>query len=276
MSLRKKNEIELYELMRETLHYLQTHKGRDVDLASVAHARGMSTLRFSHLFTEWVGISPKRFLSYLTKKRAEELLKGSSDVLSVSLRLGLSSPGRLHDLLVTHEAVSPGEWKHGDFEIRYGVHPSPFGWCVIGITARGVCALFFLEKKSDAVVFLKERWSCAKLIRDDTATEEYASVIFSSQKRRKKIPIVLSGTNFQIKVWEALLAIPSDHAVKYADIAQSIGSPKAVRAVGTACGENPIAYLIPCHRVLTSAGGLGGYRWGTERKELILEREALQ
>lgn len=275
MSAKRRTANELYALMRDAIQYMRSHP-RERGSAAVARVVGMSPSRFDHAFAQWVGIAPKRFLSYLTKERAKELLSDRKNVLAVSRGAGLSGPSRLHDLLVVQDAVSPGEFKSGTIEIRYGIHASPFGWCVIGLTVRGICTLLFLESvaEHEAVKRIKAVWPKATLIRDDARVEPYAKKIFALAGKKSRIPLVLKGTNFQVKVWEALLAIPEGRVASYADIARSIGSPKAVRAVGSACAHNQITYLIPCHRVLTSGGGLGGYNGGVERKEVILAWEA--
>ncbi len=265
----RRDATHAYETMAAAIAYLRAHAQEQPGAAEVATAVGMSRSRFEHAFRAWVGTTPKRFLAYLTKERARELLAGT-DLVRASHRAGLSGPGRLHDLLVTLEAVSPGELKRG-FAIRYGVHPSPFGWCAIGITARGICHLSFLERKSLAAAReeIAARWLQATLNRDDAATARVAKRVFAGGKATVQV----RGTNFQVKVWEALLRIPPGRAVRYADVARAAGAPKAVRAVGSACGRNGVAYLIPCHRVLAGDGGLGGYRWGMARKEAMLVRE---
>jgi AraC family transcriptional regulator, regulatory protein of adaptative response / methylated-DNA-[protein]-cysteine methyltransferase len=276
MASGKRSPVELYETMRRAIAYLRAHEGDRLGAAAVAKVVGMSPSRFDHAFREWVGLSPKRFLSYLTKERAKQLLKENPDVLRASHRAGLSGGGRLHDLFVTQEGVSPGEWKHGKVEIRFGIHSSPFGWCVIGVTSRGVAALAFLKKRDrkEAEKEIRSRWPNATIIHDERSSARFHERIFFSGKRKGKIPLVIRGTNFQVKVWEALLSIPEGNVASYRDIARMIGSPKAVRAVGSACGNNALALLIPCHRVLTSEGALGGYRWGVDRKETILAWEA--
>lgn len=274
MATRRRTGNELYESMRDAIRYMRAH-ARSADVASAARAAGMSESRFNHAFAEWVGLAPKRFLSHLTKDRAQELLKDSS-VLKAAHRSGLSGPSRLHELMVVHDAVSPGEFKSGEIEIRYGIHPTPFGWCVIGVTKRGVSTVLFLPTNNEraAVAKIRAQWPKAALVHDPARTAPYAKKIFALSGKKQRIPIVLKGTNFQVQVWKALLAIPEGHAVSYADIAHTIGKPKAVRAVGSACGKNQLCYLIPCHRVLTSSGGLGGYNGGVERKETILAWEA--
>lgn len=267
---------ELYEAMSDAIAYLRAHAADRPGVAEVAAAVGMSPSRFSRAFAAWVGTTPKRFLAHLTKERAKELLAASRDVLGTSRASGLSGPGRLHDLMVTHEALSPGEFKDGRIGIAYGVHVTPFGWCAIGLTGRGICHLAFLESggAAGAARHMRERWPRATLARDDARTAPYAQRIFALGASRAPLHLVVRGTNFQVKVWEALLAIPPGAAADYAGVARAIGAPRAVRAVGSACGRNAIAFLIPCHRVLAGDGGLGGYRWGLERKEAMLAWEA--
>lgn len=273
--MKPRDQNALYETMRDAIAYLRAHAKEQPSAAEVARAVGMSVSRFEHAFAEWAGTTPKRFLGYLTKERAKEQLRASRDVLAAAHAAGLSGPARLHGLMITHEAVTPGEFRSGDIAIAYGIHPSPFGWCLIGVTARGICQLTFMERESDeeARSYLLERWPRAAITRDQSVTAPLAEKIFG--KGRGKVPLLVRGTNFQIKVWEALLRIPEGRVADYATIARMIGAPKAVRAVGTACGSNAIAYLIPCHRVLGSDGGMGGYRWGTLRKEAMLAREGI-
>lgn len=270
----RRNNVELYETMAKAIEYLRAHTKEQPGAAEVAKAIGMSQSRFEHAFAAWVGTTPKRFLAYLTKQHAKELLRASQSVTHATLRAGLSSTGRLHDLLVTYEAVSPGELKKGDIDITYGIHASPFGWCVIATTSRGICEIGFLEKNTDksARTRIYKEWPRAKLTRDDARTKKIAEQIFLGSN--KPMHLLVRGTNFQIKVWEALLSIPYGQVSTYGEIAKKIGSPRAVRAVGAACGKNHIPYLIPCHRVLASDGGIGGYSGGITRKQAMLMREA--
>ncbi len=261
--------------MRAAIDYLRAHASERPEIDDVARGLGMSPSRFRHAFADWTGITPKHFLAFLTKAAAKKALK-RSDVLTASHRAGLSGPGRLHELLVTYEAVSPGEFKSGDIAITYGLHPCPFGWCLMGLTKRGICNLLFLDSEDDrrARKMLMESWPKATLIRDDQRIATKVDHIFSPKKSTRPIPLLLKGTNFQIKVWEALLKIPSGTIASYAAVARAVGSPGAVRAVGSACGKNPVCFLIPCHRVLASDGGIGGYNGGIERKEALLLWEA--
>jgi AraC family transcriptional regulator, regulatory protein of adaptative response / methylated-DNA-[protein]-cysteine methyltransferase len=272
-----RNTGQMYKIMRDAIYYMREHVKDRPSIAEIAKTMGMSQSRFEHAFTEWAGTPPKRFLAYLAKEHAKSALTNSKDVLKAAHASGLSGPGRLHGLMVTHEAVSPGEFKTGKFEIIYGIHSSPFGKCLIGITKRGVCHLSFLDDGNEqkAINRINQSWPNAMLLKDEKKTAEYVKNIFApgNKPRKRPIHLLIKGTNFQIKVWEALLAIPDGRLSNYSQIARSAGFPKAARAVGTACGNNSIAYLIPCHRVLTSSGGIGGYRWGTGRKEAILAWE---
>ncbi len=272
MKRKKRNGNELYNTMRSAIAYLRAHVGERPDAASVARELGMSESRFNHLFAQWTGITPKHFLSYLTKEQVKRSLAESADVLSASHTSGLSGPGRLHDFLVTYEAVSPGEFRAADIEMTWGMQPCPFGFCLIALTKRGICHLSFIDDDSErkAVSQLRETWPKASLVRSDAKVSSYVRQIFSRKNHKRPISLLLKGTNFQVKVWEALLRIPEGKIASYADVARAAGSPRAVRAVGSACGNNPIGFIIPCHRVLASDGGLGGYHWDLERKEAIL------
>jgi AraC family transcriptional regulator of adaptative response/methylated-DNA-[protein]-cysteine methyltransferase len=233
------------------------------------------------LFRRWAGISPKRFLQFLTKEYAKGLLE-NSNLLDASYEAGLSGPGRLHDLFVACEAMSPGEYKQKGkgLVIDYGFHPSPFGLCFIALTGRGICGLSFIEGvgRPEIPKSFYDEWQNATFRQDQKKTFEYVKAIFSPKvsREKKSLKVLCRGTNFQIKIWEALLRIPSGTAVTYTDVARMAGCPRAVRAAGTAIGKNPIAYLIPCHRVIRGVGAMGGYRWGLARKRMILGVEAVQ
>jgi AraC family transcriptional regulator of adaptative response/methylated-DNA-[protein]-cysteine methyltransferase len=265
-----------YYRIEQALSYLQANYRRQPSLAEIAASLHLSEFHFQRLFLRWVGISPKRFLQYLTKENAKELLRRSHSLLDVSYSLGLSGPSRLHDLFITCEAVTPGEYKQRGtgLTIHYGYHPTPFGDCLLALTDRGLCGLAFaIEGDTDSLLEdLHQRWARADLIADPMATAPYAARIFDLARQPDAPPLqlFLSGTNFQIKVWQALLHIPAGELTTYGQIAAAMGQPKASRAVGSAVGDNPIAYLIPCHRVIRQAGGLGGYRYGLARKQAIL------
>jgi AraC family transcriptional regulator of adaptative response/methylated-DNA-[protein]-cysteine methyltransferase len=245
-------------------------------LAEVAAAVGLSEFHFQRLFTRWAGISPKRFLQYLTKQGAKELLK-NSNVLDASFGVGLSSPGRLHDLLVNTEAVTPGEirLRGQGLEIRYGFYSTPFGEALVATTQRGICHLGFVESgRQAALATLSQGWPRAMLAKAEGESAGWVEAIFSGGKVSSPLPVHLSGTNFQLKVWEALLNIPTGQVTNYKTLAAGIGLPGASRAVGTAIGHNPVAVLIPCHRVIRKVGGFGKYRYGESRKQALLGWEA--
>jgi AraC family transcriptional regulator of adaptative response/methylated-DNA-[protein]-cysteine methyltransferase len=221
-------------------------------------------------------VSPKRFLQFLTKENAKELLSRSENLLETTLQSGLSSLGRLHDLFVNAEAVSPGEYKSrgAGVTIRYGLHPTPFGKCLIATTDRGICHLSFVQSsEGEAIDNLVADWNQAKMIEDYRSTSSLVEPIFDLGYRGKPLNVHLRGTNFQLKVWEALLQIPAGAVTTYEGIASAIGKPGAMRAVGTAIGHNPIAVLIPCHRVIRKVGEFGNYRYGALRKKALLAKE---
>jgi AraC family transcriptional regulator of adaptative response/methylated-DNA-[protein]-cysteine methyltransferase len=230
------------------------------------------------LFTRWAGVSPKRFLQFLTKEGAKELLSKSENLLDTTHQVGLSSLGRLHDLFINTEAVTPGEYKSRGtgVTIRYGIHLTPFGKCLIGLTDRGICHLGFIQtSEGDAIDNLTLDWKEATMVEDYRATAALVEPIFDLRynTRIKPLTLHLRGTNFQLKVWEALLQIPSGVVTTYEGLAERIGQPTASRAVGTAVGHNPIAVLIPCHRIIRKVGEFGNYRYGALRKKALLARE---
>jgi AraC family transcriptional regulator of adaptative response/methylated-DNA-[protein]-cysteine methyltransferase len=265
-----------YERIEQAIYFLQSHHHEQPTLSEMAHSVNLSEYHFQRLFSRWVGISPKRFMQYLTKEQAKHLLTRSEDLLSVSYATGLSGPSRLHDLFVTCEAVTPGEYKQrGEgVEIRFGIHPSPFGECLVALTDRGVCNLMFVQnhEREAAITFLKDNWPAAKFTEDYSGTGVVIDemMVLFQKKSSTPLRLYLSGTNFQIKVWEALLQIPPGSVVSYEDVAMHIGMPSASRAVGNAISRNPIPVLIPCHRVIRKSGEFGDYRWGASRKKAIL------
>ena len=266
-----------YARVERAIRFLEQHAGRSPSLAEVAKGAGLSPAHFQRLFTRWAGISPKRFLQFLAKERAVGLLSRSATVLDASWDAGLSGPGRLHDLLVSTEAVTPGEVASGGrgVAIAWGFHPTPFGECLLGITDRGICHLAFVGPggRHQALADLRRRWPQATLREDRAAAARTAERAFAGTGSAR-VRLHLAGTNFQVKVWEALLRIPPGAATTYGDIARRIGRPSAARAVAGAVAANPVAWLIPCHRVLRSLGALAGYRWGIERKQAMLGWEA--
>jgi len=277
MNTNLKQLSEDYLRIEQAITYLESHFKDQPSLEEVAANIGLSEFHFQRLFTRWAGVSPKRFLQFLTKEGAKELLNKSENLLDTTHQVGLSSLGRLHDLFVTTEAVSPGEYKsHGEgVTIRYGLHASPFGKCLIAVTERGICHLSFVQtSEGDAIDNLVADWKNARMIEDHKSTAQLIEPIFDAGSRGK-LNIHLRGTNFQLKVWEALLKIPSGTVTTYEGLAERIGQPAASRAVGTAVGHNPIAVLIPCHRVIRKVGEFGNYRYGASRKKALLAYESI-
>ena len=274
-----------YLRIEQAILYLENHYKDQPGLEEVAANIGLSEYHFQRIFTRWAGVSPKRFLQFLTKEGAKDLLDQSENLLDTTHQVGLSSLGRLHDLFVTTEAVSPGEYKSrgAGLTIRYGIHPTPFGKCLIATTDRGICHLGFVQtseavpwtSEGDAIDNLVADWQKAKMVEDYKATAALVAPIFDLRfnHRGKPLNVHLRGTNFQLKVWEALLQVPVGAVTTYESIASRIGSPRAMRAVGTAVGHNPIAVLIPCHRVIRKIGEFGNYRYGAQRKKALLARE---
>ena len=269
-----------YSRIEQAIRYLDEHQDEQPSLKQVADELNLSEYHFQRLFTRWVGISPKRFMQYLTKEHAKQLLEEADNLLDVSYQSGLSGLGRLHDLFVTWEAVTPGDYKRKGEGLRlvYGFHPSPFGDCLLAASERGITNLIFLGDNGTpgALDLLQAEWPLADLVEDPGVTQgmiQQAYELFTSQPGGT-LRLHLSGTNFQLKVWEALLRIPPGTVVTYANIAVAIGLPGAARAVGQAVGRNPVAVIIPCHRVIRKAGDFGGYRWGAARKKAMLGWES--
>lgn len=269
-----------YRSIAAAIDYLVAHYQDQPSLEEMAQASGLSPFHFQRVFKRWAGISPKRFAQYLTLGHAKELLTEKHSLLDTALEVGLSGPSRLHDLFVACEAMTPGDYKERGRStiIRWGFHDSPFGRALLGATDRGLCWLsFVMEAESAAFDIFRREWALAHLVEDPRGTLPYAVRAFlPGQSAGAPMPLVLRGTNFQIKVWEALLRIPAGGIVCYQDIAAAIGHPAAVRAVGHAVGANPITLVIPCHRVILKSGVLRNYRWGRERKRVMLAWEAAQ
>ena len=268
-----------YDRVAQAIHFLEQNVRRQPSLDEVARSVYLSEFHFQRLFRRWVGISPKRFLQYLTIEHAKQRLDECRSVLDATYDAGLSSPGRLHDLFVTLESVTPGEYKRrGEgLRIAYGFHATPFGTALLASTERGLCALSFVDEGGEgaAIDELRERWSSADLDEDAGQTAELARRIFDPAARDDKpIPLLVQGTNHQVRVWEALLRVPPGALVSYEQLATAAGRPDAVRAVASAIGRNQIAFVIPCHRVIRKLGAFGGYRWGMERKKAIVAWEA--
>lgn len=263
-----------YERVEKVIRYIEEHRLEQPQLAELAKAAGLSEFHLHRLFTRWAGTTPKAFLKALTSEHAKSLL-GSHDVLGASMEAGLSGPGRLHDLLVTVEGMTPGELKSGGegLTIEHGLADTPFGAALVAVTPRGVCHFEFLPSRSaaSAVAALRRRFPKARFNESRKAAQAVADKAF---KKGGKLPVLLAGTAFQVKVWQALLRIPRGRACTYGKLAAAIGSPKASRAVGSAVGANAVAFLIPCHRVIRETGALGGYRWGPRRKQAMLAWES--
>ena len=269
-----------YELVKHTLAFISENWRDQPSLETLADQAGLSPTHLQRLFTRWAGLSPKAFLQAVTLDHARGLLRDSASILDASYELGLSGPGRLHDLFVTHEGMSPGIYKaHGrGLNMSYGFHDCPFGRALILITSEGLAGLAFADhgKEKSALADMTARWPEATYVENQQATASYAKRIFESERWKPDQPlkIVFIGSDFEIRVWETILRIPFGKASTYSDIASHIGKPKAARAVGTAVGKNPISFVVPCHRVLEKSGGLGGYHWGLTRKRAILGWEA--
>ena len=267
-----------YLRIEQAIQYLEKHANTQPELSEIASAVGLSEYHFQRIFSRWAGISPKRFLQFLTKESAKDLLSKSENLLDTTYGVGLSSLGRLHDLFVTTEAVTPGQYKSGGagLTIRYGLHDTPFGKALIGTTERGICHLGFVgNSEGEAIDTLVVNWQQAEMIEDHQATVTLVDPIFDlSQRAKTPLHLHLRGTNFQLKVWEALLRIPPGAVTSYQGLAEQAGRPGASRAVGTALGRNPIAVLIPCHRVIRKLGEFGNYRHGMARKKALLGWEA--
>ncbi|MCF8032743.1 MAG: methylated-DNA--[protein]-cysteine S-methyltransferase [Desulfarculaceae bacterium] len=271
-----------YQRIEQAIAYLEENAPDQPSLAQVAGAVGLSRFHFQRLFQRYAGVSPKRFLQFITASEARRLLDESRPVLDAAFDLGLSSPSRLHDLTLAVYALTPGELaRRGQgLEIRHGYHDTPFGRCLLGVTDRGVCWLSFLNSGEEdaALEDLSRDWPKAALRWDQRVTSPVARRIFQPMQETasRPLPLLLKGSNFQIQVWQALLRVPPGSCIAYGELARRLGRPGAARAVGSAAGANPIAYLIPCHRVLRATGALGGYRWGLGRKRVMLAREAAQ
>ncbi|MDA1354360.1 MAG: bifunctional helix-turn-helix domain-containing protein/methylated-DNA--[protein]-cysteine S-methyltransferase [bacterium] len=263
-----------YEQIKTAIEYIHANFRAQPSLEEVARAAHMSSTHFQKVFKNWVGISPKQFLQYTNIEYAKSRLKiPNSTLLSTSLDTGLSSTSRLHDLFLKIEGMTPGEYKNHaeNLSIFYEFYETPFGQALVANTDKGLCYLAFHENEKEALIQIKNRYKNAQLIHQNSQLQTNAVAIFKKDwKNLPEIKLHLSGTPFQLKVWESLLTIPFGELTTYGDIAKDIGNPNANRAVGIAIGANPIAYLIPCHRVIQSTGGIGGYRWEPSRKVAMM------
>jgi AraC family transcriptional regulator of adaptative response/methylated-DNA-[protein]-cysteine methyltransferase len=269
-----------YDVVRRAIAHIRGNWRSQPEIEQIAEAAGVTPTELHHLFRRWAGLTPKAFLQALTLDSARNLLRDSASVLDASYEVGLSGPGRLHDLFVTHEAMSPGEWKSGGdgMTISYGFHPSQFGTALVMATDRGLCGLAFADAGNEraALADMKSRWPKANYVEDSARTAPLCARIFDKKLWRADRPlrVVLIGTDFEVRVWETLMRIPMGKATTYSDVAGTIGKPTASRAVGAAVGKNPICFVVPCHRVMGKSGDLTGYHWGITRKRAMLGWEA--
>jgi AraC family transcriptional regulator of adaptative response/methylated-DNA-[protein]-cysteine methyltransferase len=269
-----------YDRVRKALAFI-TERWRDQpSLDEIAERVGVSPSHLHHIFRRWAGITPKAFLQAITLDHARGLLRDSASVLDTAYEVGLSGPSRLHDLFVTHEAMSPGDWKTGGsgLDMQVGYHPSPFGEAIVVATSRGLAGIGFVDDgdRAAALADMRGRWPLARFIENQEGTAALARRAFEPEAWRPDAPlrVVLIGSDFEVRVWQTLLRIPLGRATTYSDIASHIGKPTAARAVGAAVGKNPISFVVPCHRVLGRSGALTGYHWGLTRKQAILGWEA--
>ncbi len=271
-----------YDVVRRAIGHIRKHWREQPEIDAIAEAAGVTPTELHHLFRRWAGLTPKAFLQALTLDGARRLLRDSASVLDATYEVGLSGPGRLHDLFVTHEAMSPGEWKAGGegLAIKFGFHPSPFGKVLIMATDRGLAGVAFADpgEEEAALADMRRRWPKATYVADETRTAPIARRIFDPSEWRADQPlrVVLIGTDWEVRVWDALLKIPMGSIATYSGIAEKVCTPAAARAVGAAVGKNPVAFVVPCHRVIGKSGDLTGYHWGITRKRAMLGWEAGQ
>jgi AraC family transcriptional regulator of adaptative response/methylated-DNA-[protein]-cysteine methyltransferase len=269
-----------YAVVRRAIEFISANWRDQPSLDLIAEEVGLKPLALQRLFTRWAGLSPKGFLQALTLDHARGLLSDAASVLDASYEVGLSGPGRLHDLFVTHDAMTPGAFKaRGEgIAISYGFHPSPFGRALLMVTEHGLAGLAFADDGEEVHVLadMRARWPRATYVEDNAATAPYVARIFDPETWRPDRPlrIFMIGSDFEVRVWETLLKLPLGRAATYSDIAAHIGHPSAARAVGTAVGRNPLSFVVPCHRVLGKGGSLCGYHWGLTRKRAIIGWEA--
>ena len=271
-----------YDVVRRAIGHIRGHWREQPEIEAIAEAAGVTPTELHHLFRRWAGLTPKAFLQALTLDGARQLLRDSASVLDATYEVGLSGPGRLHDLFVTHEAMSPGEWKSGGegLTVFFGFHPSPFGSALVMATERGLAGLAFADPGEEraALADMKRRWPRATYVENSARTAAVARRIFdpTQWQQDKPLRVVLIGTDWEVRVWETLLQIPMGRLTTYSDIASKIHKPAAARAVGAAVGKNPVSFVVPCHRVVGKSGDLTGYHWGITRKRAMLGWEAGQ
>ncbi len=276
------SQLDDYERVRDVLSFLTENWRDQPPLDSLAAQAKMQPDALQRLFVRWAGLTPKAFLQALTLDHAKSMLKDEASILDTSLEVGMSGPGRLHDLFVTHEGMPPGSYKNkGEgLTIAYGYHPSPFGLALVMVTDYGMCGMAFCDTgdESASLADMTRRWPNAQYTEDSARTASYVARIFAPGRWQDNQPlrVTMIGSDFEIRVWETLLKIPMGKAVTYGGLAGAIGRPKAARAVGAAVGRNPLSFVVPCHRVIGSSGALTGYHWGLTRKKAILGWEAGQ
>ena len=267
-----------YAVVRKAIEFISTRWREQPSIEAIADHVGLSASHFQHVFKRWAGLTPKAFLQAITIERARERLRDSASVLEAAYDVGLSGPSRLHDLFVAHEAMTPGDYRRGDLALAYGFHASPFGEAILVVAPRGLAGLGFVDEagRAAALADMRGRWPRARLVESAEATALAAARVFDPRLWRPDQPlrIVMIGTDFEVRVWETLLAVPMGRATTYSDVARRLGKPKAARAVGAAVGRNPISFVVPCHRVLGRSGALTGYHWGLARKQAIIGWEA--
>jgi len=270
-----------YKIVAKAIDYIAKHRDQQPKLTCLCKHLGLSSFYLQRIFSEWVGVSPKQFLQYLTKEYACTQLKNHT-VMQAAYASGLSGPSRLHDLMIKHVAMTPGEYKQlgNTLTIYYGIHPSPFGMCLLAITHRGICKMAFFDTEVEQKTIeaeLRIEWENAKIINDESSTISIFNTIFPTTSYSKKsLKLLLKGSRFQLQVWEALLSIPTGKLTGYQTIAKFIGKPTATRAVASPIAKNQIAYLIPCHRIIRQSGDFGQYRWHNIRKKTLIAWEASQ
>jgi AraC family transcriptional regulator, regulatory protein of adaptative response / methylated-DNA-[protein]-cysteine methyltransferase len=274
------SQLDDYAKVCDVIAHVSENWRDQPSLEDLAARVKLSPDQLQRLFTRWAGLTPKAFLQALTLDHARKMLENSASILETSLDVGLSGPSRLHDLFVVHEGMSPGAYKArgAGLKISYGYHPSPFGVALVMVTPHGLCGMSFADvgEEASALADMTRRWPNAQYTEDSAATAPFAAQLFADQnfKSNHSLRITFIGTDFEIRVWETLLKIPVGQATTYGDIAASVGSPKAARAVGAAVGKNPMSFVVPCHRVIGKSGALTGYHWGLTRKKAILGWEA--